>query len=246
MMRRPLRIGITIGLSSPNESLWINGIKQNALFLAKLFRHSPFGHQVVLLNTTDVPITSKLPWNLDAFRTIPFAQGCDGLDVLIELGGQIGPEETARIKRQGTKLISYCCGPEYVQNIEAMIFRRPLWQTIYVNPHYDELWIIPQVFGTSAAFLQTFRRCPARQVPFVWDPMAIEAASVDLADQGEYRPRSGAKRLTVIEPNIDVLKFCLYPILLAELAYRAAPERIAFSTSPTLTDLCMTTANSSV
>jgi hypothetical protein len=228
MIRRPLRIGITIGLSSPNESLWINGIKQNALFLAKLFRHSPLGHQVVLLNTTDVAITSQLPWKLDVFRTIPFAQGCDGLDVLIELGGQINPEQTARIKRQGTKLISYCCGPEYVQNIEAMIFRRPLWQTIYVNPHYDELWIIPQVFGTSAAFLQTFRRCPARQVPFVWDPMALEAASVDLADGGEYRPKSGAKRLTVIEPNIDVLKFCLYPILLAELAYRAAPERIAF------------------
>ncbi|MCC8397600.1 DUF2827 domain-containing protein, partial [Paraburkholderia sp. MMS20-SJTR3] len=29
-----LRIGITIGLHQPNETLWNNGIKQNAAFLA--------------------------------------------------------------------------------------------------------------------------------------------------------------------------------------------------------------------
>ena len=28
---KALRIGITIGLRSPDESLWVNGIKQNAL-----------------------------------------------------------------------------------------------------------------------------------------------------------------------------------------------------------------------
>lgn len=228
MTRRSLRIGITIGLRSPNESLWINGIKQNALFLARVFQNSPLIHDVVLLNTTETPITAQLPWSLSAFPTAPFDSRCDGLDVLIELGGQINAAQTERVKEQGTKLVSYCCGPEYVQNIEAMIFNRPLWERIFINPHYDELWIIPQVFGTSRGFLQTFRRCPAKKVPFVWDPMALEMAAAALPDCGEYRPKTMAKRLTVIEPNIDVLKFCLYPILIAELAYRAVPERVAF------------------
>src|SRR6478735_8948471 len=62
-----LRIGITIGLRAPDESLWVNGIKQNALNLACVLLASPLGHRVQLVNTTDVPITSQLPWDLQAF-----------------------------------------------------------------------------------------------------------------------------------------------------------------------------------
>ncbi len=225
---RPLNIGITIGLRTANESLWNNGIKQNALFLAKLFQGSEFGHKVTLLNTTDVRPNGNSAYKGLGFDVRNFSEGFQGLDVLIELGGQIDPAQTDAIKRQGTKLVSYCCGPEYVQNIEAMIFSRPLYDSLYVNPHYDCLWIIPQIDRLNRGFLQTMRRCPAREVPFVWDPMAMEAVVADLPDGGEYRPKQGAKRLTIIEPNIDVLKFCLYPILIAENAFRQSPDDIAF------------------
>ncbi|UYY77317.1 DUF2827 domain-containing protein [Sphingomonas sp. R1] len=213
-------------MRAPDESLWTNGIKQNALFLAKLFRNSALAHDVVLLNTTDVPITSALPWDLKSYPTAPFDAACDGLDIVIELGGQISPAQTARIKAQRTRLVSYCCGPEYVQNMEAMIFGRPLWDSIFINQDYDEIWAIPQIAGTTLPFLQTLRRCPGREVPFVWDPMAIESVAGALPHGGEYRPRGAGRRLAVIEPNIDVLKFCLYPILAAERAFRAAPEHI--------------------
>lgn len=221
-------IGITIGLHAPNESLWTNGIKQNALFLAKLFQTSPAKHDVRLLNTTNVPITPALPWDLSVFRTMPFDQGCEGLDVVIELGGQVSAEQTAKLKARGTKLVSYCCGPEYVQNIEAMIFNRPLFDDIFINTQYDEMWVIPQVVDTSLQYLKTFRKCPARPVPFVWDPMALEAATAQMPDRGEYRPAAKAKRLTVIEPNIDVLKFCMIPILAAEVAWRQEPQNISY------------------
>lgn len=217
-----------MGLRAPGESLWTNGIKQNALFLAKLFKNSPWNHSVKILNTTDVPITAELPWDISVYRTEQFEEGCGDLDVLIELGGQINYDQTKRIKSAGTKLVSYCCGPEYVQNIEAMIFERPLWSDIFINPHYDEMWVIPQVVDTSLQFLKTFRKCRARAVPFVWDPMALQAATEDLPNRGEYRPGNKAKLLTVIEPNIDVLKFCLIPILAAEVAWRKAPGAIGF------------------
>jgi hypothetical protein len=109
-----------------------------------------------------------------------------------------------------------------------MIFRRRLWDDIFINEHYDELWIIPQVFHINRGFLQAFRKCPAREVPFVWDPMAIEAVGRTLPHAGEYIPNGNKKRLTIIEPNIDVLKFCLYPILISELAYREIPELISY------------------
>ncbi|MCA3931148.1 DUF2827 family protein, partial [Burkholderia sp.] len=69
-----LRIGITIGLRAPDESLWINGIKQNALFLAKLLMASPLGYRVTLVNTTDVPLTDALPWDRNVYDTRAFAE----------------------------------------------------------------------------------------------------------------------------------------------------------------------------
>jgi hypothetical protein len=228
MARRPLKIGITIGLRDPGESLWLNGIKQNALYLAKLFQNSPLKHQAILLNTTAVTLGEALPWDRSRFETKPFEEGWEGLDVLIELGGQIDPDQTARLKRQGTKVVSYCCGPEFVQNIEAMIFGRPLYDSIFINQHYDCVWVIPQVWDLNRGFFETLRRCPVQPVPFVWDPMALEAATRDLPHAGEYRPGPAAKRLTVIEPNIDVMKFCLYPVFIAERAYRQSPDLVQF------------------
>jgi spore maturation protein CgeB len=42
-------IGITIGLQTENESIWINGIKMNAIFLMNALQVA--GHKVVLLDT---------------------------------------------------------------------------------------------------------------------------------------------------------------------------------------------------
>ena len=42
-------IGITIGITKENESIWTNGIKLNAIFLSKALRET--GHTVTILDT---------------------------------------------------------------------------------------------------------------------------------------------------------------------------------------------------
>ena len=60
-----LTIGITIGLKNEDETLWNNGIKQNAVFLAEALRNCANVAQVVLVNTTAIRITERLPWDLE-------------------------------------------------------------------------------------------------------------------------------------------------------------------------------------
>jgi len=223
-----LRIGITIGLRSPDESLWINGIKQNAIYLAEALRRVPSVASVRLVNTSDVAITSALPWDLVRWPTVTFDDAKDSLDILIELGGQVGADQTDYLKQCGTRLVSYCCGVEYVNAMQAMVFGRPLWGTnLFINQRYDAVWVIPQVADTSLHFFQTLRRRTAEVVPFVWDPVFLRERSHALPDGGEYRPRPGPRRVSVMEPNQDVVKFCLYPALIAEEAYRSAPDSVA-------------------
>lgn len=225
-----LRIGITIGLRESNESLWINGIKQNALFLAKLLMKSSRGYRVTLVNTTDVPLNDALSWDRRIFDTQPFSVMKDALDVLIELGGQIDGEQTAYLKALGVKIVSYCCGVEYINAMESMLFGRRMWDALFINRGYDEVWAIPQIAPSSLPFLQSLRRCPGRVVPFVWDPMFLTERTRLMPEHGEYRASGKrAKRLTVMEPNQDVVKFCVYPMLIIDEAYRRDPDVISFA-----------------
>jgi hypothetical protein len=224
-----LRIGITLGLGREDESLWVNGIKQNAIYLLEALRHVEGVASVVLVNTTAVPVTPALPWDLARWPTVAFDAVKDSLDVLIELGGQVNGEQTAYLKERGTRLVSYCCGCEYVSMMESVLFGRAMGgYDLFVNQRYDAVWVIPQVAGTSLHYFRTLRRREPRVVPFVWDPVFLRERSAPLANAGEYRPRAGARRLSVMEPNHDVVKFCLYPILIAEEAYRSRPQAIEF------------------
>lgn len=223
-----LRVGITIGLHHEAESLWNNGIKQNAVFLAEALKHCTNVASVTLVNTTKVPITSALPWDLERWPTVAFDAGAGQFDVLVELGGQIDAAQTEALKRSGGRLVSYCCGFEYVHAMQAVLFNRPLWgSNLFVNQRYDDIWMVPQVDHISRSYFEVLRRQQARPVPFVWSPVFLEERTREMPRSGAYQPRTGPRRLTVLEPNHDIVKFCLYPTLIAEAAYRERPQAIA-------------------
>jgi hypothetical protein len=236
-----LHIGITIGLHAPDETLWNNGIKQNAVFLSDALRHCPGVASVTLLNATPVPITAALPWDLQRWPTRQLDDAINDIDLLIELGGQIDSGRTDYLKARGTRLVSYCCGFEYIHAVEGLLANRPMWgDQLFINQRYDDIWMIPQVAGNSQSFFEVLRRHPARVVPFVWSPVFLEMRAAHLPNGGRYLPRTGPARLTVMEPNINITKHCLYPTLIAELAYRARPDDIALlqvaNTLPLATD----------
>lgn len=221
-----LSVGITIGLHAVDESLWSNGIKQNALYLLMALQAVPAVGQVRLLNTTAVPVTGELPWDLERWPTAAFEDAKDSLDVLIELGGQISAEQTAYLKERGTRVVSYACGFEYIHALEAVTFGRKLWGfERFFNPRYDAVWLIPQVEDNSRGYFETVLRCPAQVVPFVWSPVCVEQRVANLPAGGVYQPRGNRPaRVSVMEPNHNVVKSCLNPIFIVEQVYRQAPD----------------------
>jgi hypothetical protein len=224
-----LCIGVTLGLRNEDESLWVNGIKQNAIYLVDALQHCANVASVVLVNTTDID-PRRLPWANPRWPVISLQQALQtpqALDVLIELGGQVGANETALLKEKGTRLVSYCCGVEYIQAMESMLFQRPLWgPNLFLNPRYDAVWVIPQVAPSSAGFFSALRRCPTETVPFVWDPVFLQQRAGEHANAGEFQSFEGPARISIMEPNMDVVKFCLYPILIAEETYRRRPDLV--------------------
>lgn len=223
------RVGITIGLHAPNESLWSNGIKQNAVFLAETLKHVPSVCKVTLVNMTHVPITEALPWDLQRWPTVGFQEVKDDLDVLIELGGQVSEDQTDYLKSRGVHLVSYCCATEYVMAMETILFRKGGWGgSIFINQRYDDIWMVPQIADTSRPYLEVMRRIEGRVIPFVWDPVFLNEQTMQCPNQGVYQARNSPARVTIMEPNINVVKFCLYPVMLTELVYRTRPDILGY------------------
>ena len=187
-----MRIGITIGLHREDETMWNNGIKQNAIFLADALGRCAGVSGVTLLNTTRVPIGDALPWSLARYPTRPFEGAKDDIDLLIELGGQIDADQTAYLKARGVRLVSYCCGSEYVLAMESMLFGGSAGGAgLFVNQRYDAIWMVPQVAATSRPFFEVLRRQSAQVVPFVWSPSLLEARVRSSPSGGEYVPHTG-------------------------------------------------------
>jgi len=240
----PKTIGITIGLQGPKESIWINGIKMNAIFLANVLKRT--GHHVYLLDTrkdvdrnsiTGLLKSEDLMWDDKMFPCYDYIIKKESCDILICLGTTLGPVQ-AKLWKDGDpnrKVIKYACGNNYVIDMENMIFKEDPGVRPTYNSLFDEIWYVPQQGYQNHEYYRVTNKLQADKVmpvPFVWDPMFIDSSekfygeSVD-ADGKKmptvegvpvYVPNKKIEdlQLIVFEPNMNVVKFSMIPTLIAE------------------------------
>lgn len=222
-----LNIGITICILEENESVWVNGIKQNAIFLARTFMNSKNNYNVFIVNMSDIKITTALGWDIELYKTVQFNDIKDKLDVIFPLGGSLNSYDTEYLRKRGCKVVPYKCGNEYIISMENIMFGRSDQKPTYSE--VDQVWNIPQMENTNHHYWRMFYRAETITIPFVWNSMFIDEHIEELKNRGMnpfYEPSKNPKKISVFEPNINVYKFMMYPMLIAEDVYRQRPELI--------------------
>jgi hypothetical protein len=224
-----LKIGITIGLKSNTESIWTNGIKQNILMLHRLLKNSHKKYEVFLLNTIDVDWSTK-PSYLDDVNISYFDDNYENMDFIIVMGAQIDSDKMLKFKsiKKENKIISYKCGSNYILTTENILFKNDDKWT-HIESSFDELWYIPQQHETNVGYYHTLYRTNTVVVPFIWHHKYLVEAIIDI-DNGhkkgkfkksfKYNPDKETKVLGIMEPNLNMVKFCLIPTMIAEESYR--------------------------
>jgi hypothetical protein len=226
-----IKIGITIGLKDNKESIWTNGIKQNVLMLVHLLKKSHKRFRVFLLNTINIDLTTK-PGYLKDIDIYNFNDVYEQMDLIIVMGAQIHNHQIETFKSTGEhkKVISYKCGNNYVITMENILFKseeddKKVYQ---VEDKYDEVWYIPQQDEVNSGFYKTLYRTKAIIVPFIWHHKFLTESVVDIHrgfKSGTYKkdymyePKE-KKIIGIMEPNLNIVKFCLIPTLITEECYR--------------------------
>lgn len=226
---------ITVGLSfwlnkdQTDASIWSNGATQNTFFMYMMLLRSPRIREVILLNggdatAADVPASLMLgdtPLNIQ-----PLYEAMDKVDILMEIGLKMGPDEVARVRSRGAKAVAYKVGNDYVMDVESIVFQNRKGP-VFNGAQFDEVWSIPQHMRTCASYWEVGQRCPVIEVPHIWSPHFCEQAMAQGGLRAGYQPGKRQKRVSIFEPNVNVVKSCHYPMLGCELAYRERPDLLA-------------------
>jgi hypothetical protein len=225
-----MQIGITLSLTKEYESLWVNGIKLNVLNL--LITLQQIGeHEVYVLDTGNkVDDLTKVAWDYNKYPIYKFNDKLDEVDLIIMLGTSLHSTRIAKIRedRPEVKIIKYQAGNNYVIDMERAIFETaedgdPSWE-----PGHDETWMVPQQEYQNKEYYKLIYRLDdskVKTVPFVWDPIHIYINAGILRKAGKkfpgYRPKTRSeKRLMVMEPNLNVVKWSMIPIMIVEKMIR--------------------------
>lgn len=230
---KSLKIGITFGIKEPGQNnFWANGIIQNVVMLAKALKSTERKHKVYLLNTSQFE-DPNLPFDTKEFNVVNFWKEHQKMDLIIYVATSVTPDITAAYKKANPKgkAVSYKCGNNYVIEMERIIFKDGDKTLIVGNDtEVDQVWQIPQQEYQNQYYYETLYRKSVITVPFVWDPMFLEkevraidinhkAGDKKFSSPARYQP-SETKMLSIFEPNMNVVKFCMMPLLMAERSYR--------------------------
>jgi Protein of unknown function (DUF2827) len=247
-----MKIGITYFAQKNIEmvnSIWSNGANQNIFFLYHLFKQSPLVEEVYIVNGGD---GKAIPPGIQQDQNVPlteFVDVADQLDVFIEAGAQISPDQAIRVQAHGGVVIGYRCGNDYVMDVERICFGRPSG-AIFNGTPFDVIWTHAQHMNTCKDFWEIGLRAPVVLVPHVWAPYFVDRAAREVKQlpgdlvfgyEENLRRQQAAKaaanvnplipdktplqkRTGNFEPNVNVVKCSLTPLLVCEAAMRARPE----------------------
>lgn len=236
MQTKNLKIGITISVGDDGKvDFWSNGLVQNIIMVAKLLKSSTKKYRVTLLNTNANAATVTMPFDLKEYPIKPYAKYSGKQDLIIYLGSVVSDAEVATIKAKNPrfKSVVYLGGNNYVMEMERIMFQGGGTEFIPLhNTVCDEIWMVPQQEKQNKGYLSVMHRTPAIAVPFVWDRMFVEreanfidtsyqSGTADAFKEPSYHQHTDLpKRLCVFEPNINVVKWSMIPVCIAEAFYR--------------------------
>lgn len=216
-----INIGITINIKE-SENIWNNGIVQNVINFALLLKNSPNDYNIFVINTSK---HNKLEYNIEGINIYPIEDVYKNLDLIFILGSQITDQHYYYLKGKGAKVVYYSCGTNYILDMQQILYNKETTKKIY--PHVpDEIWLIPQNYKTNKYYHETVYKRNAIEIPFIWSSTFIDFASKSYKTNFNYVPTNEPKRISCFEPNIDVVKFAMYNILIVEQAYNDRPDLI--------------------
>lgn len=230
--KRGIRIGITFFWGQSYKHIWSNGAGQNMYFLRETLKQIDWVDEVYFVFWGNDLKTLPKELEIDAMGVdiFPYEDVVKTTDVLIEGTLTLEPRYEKEFRKYGAKIVTFRMGSDFIMDMEKLVNKKDGGRG-FNGSTYDQVWLIPQIYKTNKDYMEVMTGTKAYKVPHVWTPFFFDRQVANLQEglSFGYNPdkTKRGRRVTVMEPNISVLKNCYTPVLIAEAAYKKEPEAIA-------------------
>lgn len=201
-----MKIGI---FSKTSENFFGNGCNQQAVFVYELLNSIDSINCYILINADGHYL------NCNVIHTNTEMNKVFELDLLICLSAKIVDISVLKqLHEAGVKIVYYNCGNEYYIYQEDILFDTHHYITDFkYYEYYSELWSIPN-YKQDRYFYETLYNKKMITVPYIWNT-TITNKYKDLTYNKKYITNP-TKYLLIAEPNAQLTKTCLIPLLICE------------------------------
>lgn len=207
-----MKIGI---FSKSCSTFFCNGCNQQVVFLYELLQSIEGNTCYIILDSQE----DFLNYNVIHANT-EFDKLLE-LNMIINLSARIvNIDNLILLQLGGVKIIWYNCGNEYYIFQEDILFDthkyiQPQKMYSYLN-YYDQIWSIPN-YKKDRYFYETIYNISMKTVPYLWNSTVVDTYS-DI--EYDYQQISyPIKYIIIAEPNLQMTKTCLIPLLICERLY---------------------------
>lgn len=228
-VRKPPHVGLLIN----NAGQWVNGSEQNGMFVIEmlqnlgipcvLYTHTGREGMSGLSRSNDFHGTPLLPVDqADLSAVTTFIMMCH----IVDDGSQVAV--LLRERLQGKKVIQFHCGQHMLFNAEDIVFNKHNVVRLLFNSWFTESWVF-QMHWMGHEYYEALTGKPCKLMPYAWSPTLIAKYIVEnglnvSCDPAAYA--SGALDLCCFEPNLNVTKTCMVPLLIMNEFYARHPSRV--------------------
>lgn len=221
-----LLVGISIGFSEETIkqpfTVYANGIRQHFFILYDTLKNIDIIEDVYFVNCgnasyKDQKFSSEITSD---YKFVDLTEIENDIDLVIEMGMEINHNKILELKSKGVKVVGYGAGNTYVIHSEKFLFNDNKGDMANRNYLFDEFWTNEQHVNTCKPLWEAIYKTKVKVLPHVWSPKFIDNEGLDLTFKGI----KDKARVTIFEPNMNVVKTFVYPLLICEKLYESNPE----------------------
>jgi len=225
-----MNIGI---ISDFSKSPFSNGLTQNIIHLKKCLNNCGFNVSYIDFSTyMDQTINKSIKNFIKEKDIINFKniknKDISKIDIILSAGVNLSPSKINffRSINKKIKIIGLRYGNVFVQRMQRWSLFKEEPSTLYEKPHnkpaFDAYLYSPH-FKRFRELEQIENMCPVDEIPYLWSPNILNKIAAENNLKIDYIPNK-KKELAVFEPNVEISKSCLVPLMAIMHLLRSKPD----------------------
>lgn len=207
-----LKVGIT---TRDEASIWSNGLDQNIYFLYKMLEDMDYEPHLISESFTAKKLLEINIEQADIYSIKAF-------DIILEVAHPLSEKLTNYYNSMGKPLISIKYGNNFMLDLEKYIKKNSDAAKLSTGTNLPfrnrEIWVSEQ-FYKFKDYIEVLTRAEVKVIPYIWDSSILRMFDGGFHNQNMLVKKEDFKKIAIVEPNINILKNCMVPLAICDMAY---------------------------